>query len=149
MLYLVSFLWGLFFPVQLIYPHRILTFITCRQHVWQIVFCCGSWDRAICFSSRKPCLFHNGVFPFHPLGNSTCVLTSYLTPKYIIAFQQLIPPLRGPESTMLWRCWCILHPWQQRPRAFLDDHGQVAVSLPIWVGSDNWRYLRRKEERRT
>lgn len=144
MLYLV-----LFFPVQLISPHRISTFITCWQHVWQIAFCCGSWGWAICFFSREPCLIHNGIFLFHSLGNSTCMLISYLTPKYIITFRQPIPPLRGPESTTLWRHQGILHPWEQRPRGFLVGHGQVAVSLRIWGGGDNWRYLRRKEEKKT
>lgn len=149
MLYLVLFLQILFFPVQLISPHRVSTFITCWQHVWQIAFCCGSWDWAICFFSREPCLIHNGIFLLHSLGNSTCMLISYLTPKYIITFRQLIPPLRGPESTTLQRCQCFLHPWQQRPRGFLVDHRQVAVSLQIWAGGDNWRYLRRKEEKKT
>lgn len=148
MLYLLLFLWGLFFLVQLISPHRISTFITCWQHIWQIAFCWGSWGGAICFFSGEPCLIHNGIFLFRSLGNSTCVLISYLTPKYIITFRQLIPPLGGPESTTLWRHQRILHPWQQRPRSFLVHRGQVAVILWVWDG-DSWRYLRRQEETKT
>lgn len=135
--------------MQLIPPHRISTFITCWQHVWQIAFCCGSWGWAICFFSREPCLIHNGIFVFHSLGNSTCMLISYLTPKYIIMFRHPSPPLGGPAAVAALRGHSsILHPWQHRPRAFLLEQGQPGTSPWVGAGGDNWRYLRRKEQKR-
>lgn len=149
MLYLVLLLRFIFFPMQLISPHRISTFITCWQHVWQIAFCCSSWGWAICFISREPCIIRNDIFLFHSLGNSTCMLISYLTPKYIIPFGQVVPPFHGPGSTMLWMLQCLLHLWERRPRGFLLDHGQVAVTCQVRIGGINWRYLRSNEEKKT